>query len=73
MKLKVDKSQDAVYVQLDGAKVVESEQIAPGVIADFDRRNKVVGLEILNVSKRHRPNKPTRLVVREKSARKYGN
>jgi uncharacterized protein YuzE len=66
MKLRIDKVTDALYLRLDKAKVIESEQIAPGVIVDFDSKNRVVGLEVLNVSKRLP--KRTRASSRAKSA-----
>lgn len=77
MKLRIDKEADALYLRLDNAKVVESEQIAPGVIVDFDNKNRVVALEVLNVSKRqpkrHRASSRARTatIVREKRT-KYG-
>ncbi len=52
MRIKVDKETDALYFRLDENKIVESEEVQPGVILDFDAKNQVVGLEILNVSKR---------------------
>jgi uncharacterized protein YuzE len=78
MKLRIDKEADALYLRLDDAKIIESEQVAPGVIVDFDSKNRVVGLEVLNVSKRAPKSKrsPGRItaatVVREKPAKKYG-
>jgi uncharacterized protein YuzE len=52
MKLKVDRKADALYLRFDDSKIIESEQVAPGVIVDFDNRNRVVGVEVLDVSKR---------------------
>ena len=52
MKLKVDEKADALYLRLDESKVVESEEVSPGVVLDFDANNQVVGVEILNLSKR---------------------
>lgn len=52
MKLKVDQEADALYFRLDESSIVESEEIQPGVILDFNRQGSVVGVEILNVSKR---------------------
>ena len=72
MKLRIDKESDALYLRLDSAKVIESEQVAPGVIVEFDSKNRVVGLEVLNVSKRlpkrHRASSRARraTLVREK-------
>ena len=75
MKLRIDKQSDALYLRLDDAKVIESEQVAPGVIVDFDSKSRVVGLEVLNVSRRlpkgkrtsSRAKTPT--LVREKSGK----
>ena len=52
MKLKVDRESDALYFRLDEAAVVESEEVQPGVILDFDKENRVVGVEILGISSR---------------------
>jgi len=52
MRLQVDKQADALYLRLDNSKVVESEEVAPDVVLDFDERNQVVGIEVLNLSKR---------------------
>jgi Protein of unknown function (DUF2283) len=32
--------------------IVESEEVSPGVVFDFNADNQVVGVEILNLSKR---------------------
>lgn len=55
MRLKVDKESDALYFRLDESTVVESEEVEPGVILDFNAEGKVVGIEILNLSMRVAP------------------
>jgi uncharacterized protein YuzE len=55
MRLKVDKENDALYFRLDESAVVESEEVAPGVILDFDAEGRVVGVEILALSTRTEP------------------
>ena len=55
MKLKVDRDNDALYLRLDETAIVESEEVQPGVILDFDKDEQVVGIEILNLSKRVAP------------------
>ncbi len=55
MKLKVDKSADALYFRLSDLDIVESEEVQPGVILDFDAEGRMVGLEILDVSGRATP------------------
>lgn len=55
MRLKVDKENDALYFRLDESSIVESEEVQPGVILDFNKDGKVVGIEILNLSSRVTP------------------
>ena len=55
MKLKVDKENDALYLRLDESEIFESEEVQPGVILDFDKNNRVVGIEILDLSTRVNP------------------
>jgi uncharacterized protein YuzE len=52
MKLRVDRKNDALYFRLDESTVVDSEEVKPGVILDYDAKNNVVGVEILGLSKR---------------------
>jgi len=52
MKLKVDEKADALYLRLDDSKIIESEAVLPGVILDLNADNQVVGVEILNLSRR---------------------
>jgi uncharacterized protein YuzE len=52
MKLKVDQEADALYLRLDDSKIVESEEVQPGVVLDFSEAGEVVGIEILRLSKR---------------------
>ena len=41
-----------LYFRLDESVIVESEEVAPGVILDFDGEGRVVGIEMLNLSSR---------------------
>ena len=52
MRLKIDKDSDALYLRLDDSAVVESEEVQPGVILDFNAKGHVIGVEILNLSDR---------------------
>ena len=52
MKLHVDKEADALYLRLDDSAIVESEEVSPGVVLDYNESNEVVGVELLNLSKR---------------------
>ena len=52
MKLKLDEETDTLYLRLDDSAIVESEEVQPGVVLDFNADNRVVGIEMLNISKR---------------------
>lgn len=52
MKLTIDNEADALYLSLDEGKAVESEEVAPGVIVDYDADERIVGIEMLYLSKR---------------------
>jgi uncharacterized protein YuzE len=52
MRVKVDKESDALYFRLDEKRIVESEEVRPGVILDFDANDRVVGVEFLGISQR---------------------
>ncbi len=52
MRLRIDKEDDALYFRLDETKIVESEEVEPGVILDYDANGRVVGIEMLNLSTR---------------------
>ena len=50
MQAKYDRDADALYLRLAEAKVIESEEIRPGIVLDFDAEGRVVGIEILDAS-----------------------
>ena len=52
MKLRVDREADALYLRLDDAENVESVEVSPGVVLDYNDANEVVGVEMLYLSKR---------------------
>ncbi len=52
MRLHVDKKADALYLRLDDSKIIESQEVSPGVILDYNEHNEVVGIELLHLSKR---------------------
>lgn len=53
MKFDYDPEVDALYIRLNEADIVESEEVQPGIILDFDADGKVAGVEVLNASKRN--------------------
>lgn len=52
MKVRLDENADALYLRLDESKIVESEEVQPGVVLDFNDRNQVVGIEIRGIRDR---------------------
>ncbi len=52
MKLHVDKKADALYLRLDESVIIESEEVSPGVVLDYNGDNEVVGVEMLRLSER---------------------
>ena len=52
MKVHFDGQSDAVYFRLDDSKIVESEEVKPGFILDYNEKNEIVGFEILRVASR---------------------
>lgn len=55
MKLEFDPLADAAYLEISGSDVETSKEIQPGIIADYDDKGQIVGIEILYVSKRAMP------------------
>ena len=55
MRIKIDKESDALYLRLNEDAIVESQEVEPGIILDFDAEGLVVGFEILGLSARSEP------------------
>ena len=55
MRVTVDRQSDALYFRLDESRIVESEEVRPGVVLDYDEDRRVVGIEFLNISARAEP------------------
>jgi uncharacterized protein YuzE len=52
MKVTYDPAVDVLRILLSDAPIEESDEDKPGVILDYDKDGNVVGLEILEASKR---------------------
>ena len=42
---------DMLYIELIKGTSTESEEVAPGIVLDFDKNNQVIGIEIEDASK----------------------
>ena len=51
METRYDPEADAVYFKLGTTDILESEEVAPDVILDFDAENRVVGIEVLHATR----------------------
>jgi uncharacterized protein YuzE len=60
MRFDYDPQVDALYIRLNEAKIIESEEVQPGIILDFDENGKVAGVEVLDASKRNTTPAPVR-------------
>ncbi len=47
IQISFDDEADALYIKLRDDAVEESREVAPGVIIDFNRDGRVVGIEVL--------------------------
>lgn len=52
MRFEYDQQADAMYIRLRTAKVAESKEVHPGVVLELDAQGQVLGIELLDVSKR---------------------
>lgn len=55
MKLSIDETADALYLQLVNKDVLESAEIAPGIVVDYDENGEIIGVEVLHLTKRLHP------------------
>ena len=52
MRVRVDHAADAVYLNLTDRAIKDSAEIADGIVVDYDDEGRIVGIEILDASKR---------------------
>ena len=53
MKINYDEKADALYFKLMDSSIIESEEIASGIVYDLDENDNLVGIEILNFNTRN--------------------
>lgn len=47
MQLRYDEEDDAIYLRLSDRGIIESEEVRPGIVLDYDEDGVVVGIEVL--------------------------
>ena len=52
MKIMYDQEVDVLRIIFSEAQIEESDEEKPGIILDFDQAGNIVGMEILDASKR---------------------
>lgn len=50
MNFHYDKQTDSLYIELSPKTSTESEEVAPGVVVDYDEAGQIVGLDIEHAS-----------------------
>ena len=50
MRFSFDTDTDAAYIMFVESDVYESDEVAPGIIIDYDENGSIVGIEILHIS-----------------------
>lgn len=48
LNVSYDADANAAYIRLSGAEILESEEVSPGVVLDFDAQGHIVGIELLD-------------------------
>jgi uncharacterized protein YuzE len=52
MRVRVDHGADAIYLNLTDRAIKVSAEVADGIVVDYDAEGRIVGVEILDASKR---------------------
>jgi uncharacterized protein YuzE len=50
--LNYDPESDAAYLRFSAEPVVESEEVAPGIVLDFDAGGRIVAMEVMQTAAR---------------------
>ena len=51
MKIEYDPKADAMYIRLSSGTIADSDEVRPNVFLDTDANGRVLGIEMLDVSK----------------------
>lgn len=52
VRLHYDAASDAAYLRFSQEPVIESEEVAPGLVLDFDSAGRLVALEVMQATRR---------------------
>ena len=55
MRFNYHKSEDALYIRFDESAYAESDEVQDGIILDCNKKGKIIGIEILEASKKLAP------------------
>ena len=55
MRFNYHKSEDALYIRFDESAYAESDEVQDGIVLDYNKKGKIVGIEILEASKKLAP------------------
>jgi uncharacterized protein YuzE len=52
MRVRVDHAADAIYLNLTDRAIKDSAEVTDGIVVDYDEKGRIIGIEILDASKR---------------------
>lgn len=55
MNIQYSPSADAAYIKIMDSPILDSDEVWPGVVFDYDATDKVVGIEFLDMKERTYP------------------
>ena len=55
MKITYDKEADALYLYFQEGVFSRTKEVSEGIVLDIGKKNKILGIEILDASKRIKP------------------
>ncbi len=53
--LRYDRDADAAYIRFSPEDVLDSAEVSPGVVLDYDADGRIVGMEVLDASRHLSP------------------
>ena len=52
MRFHYDKKSDSLYIRFNEKRYFESDEVKEGIVFDYDKNGKIVGIEVLEASKK---------------------